>query len=101
MQKLKYLGLPVYMNSQNYYFPSLSVVDFRSNYELLTSPTPEGAGPLENFARLLPVIGLAVRRNYPEVTDGNLAEWLDLTTFKAAIQAVMVVSGIEPVSEGE
>jgi hypothetical protein len=101
MQKLKYLGVPVYMNGQNYYVPSLSTKDFRLNYELLTTPLAENASPVDGFERILPVIGLAVRRNYPEVTDENLADWLDLTTFPAMIQAVQGASGVVPVPEGE
>jgi hypothetical protein len=100
-QKLKYLGVPVFMNGQNYYVPSLSTIDFRSNYGLLTSAPPEGSSPTESFERLIPVIGLAVRRNYPDVTDDNLEEWLDLTTFPTIIRAVQGASGLEPVSEGE
>jgi hypothetical protein len=101
MQKLKYLGVPIFMNNQNYYIPSLSIVDFRANYEMLTAPPAEDASPFESFDRFMPVIGLAIRRNYPEITDENLAEWLDMTTFQMALEAVRGVSGIVPVSEGE
>jgi hypothetical protein len=99
--KLKFLGIPVYMNGQNYYIPSLSTRDFRANYEALTAATPEGAGPFESFDRFTPIIGVAIRRNYPEVTDEQLADWLDLNTFPEAIKALQAASGIVPVSEGE
>lgn len=99
--KLKYVGVPVYMNGQNYYIPSLSTSQFRQNYELLSTPLPEGSNALDNFNRFIPVIGLAIRRNYPEVADQDLEEWLDLTTFTLAIKAVQSASGMTPVSEGE
>ena len=99
--KLNFLGVPVYLNGRNYYVPSLSTLDFRANYDVLTAAPAEGASPLESFDRLIPIIGLATRRNYPEVTDADLAGWLDLTTFKLAVRAVQGASGLEPVAEGE
>lgn len=100
-QKLKYPGVPVYMNGQNYYIPSLSTRDFKTNYEALTTPLPEGSTALDSFSRYIPIILLAVQRNYPEVTQENLEEWLDLYTFREAIKAVQNASGMTPVSEGE
>jgi hypothetical protein len=101
MQKLKYLGVPIFMNGQNYYLPSLSTKDFRANYYVLTAPVPEDAGPFASFDRFLPIILLALNRNYPDVIAEQLADWLDLHTFKLAVSAVQDASGIEPVAEGE
>ncbi len=100
-QKLKYLGVPVYMNGQNYYIPSLSTRDFREHYDAMVSPAAEDARPEANFDRYLPIIGLAIRRNYPDVTDAMLADWLDLHTFGLAVRAVQNASGLQPVPEGE
>ena len=99
--KLNYLGVPVYMNGQNYFIPSLSTQDFRANYEALTTKPAEDAGPFEAFDRLLPSIGLALRRNYPDVTDTQLSDLLDLHTFQLAAKAVQNASGLTPVAEGE
>jgi hypothetical protein len=100
--KLKYLGVPVFFNGQNYYIPSLGYQDFKQNYEFLTS-TPDVDGPklFEYFDTLVPIIGKAIRRNYPEVTDEQLTDWLDMTTLPLATKAVQAASGITPVSEGE
>jgi len=100
-QKLKFLGVPLYLNGQNYYIPSLSTRDFRANQETLVAPFPEGAAPGDSFDRYIPIILLALNRNYPEVTRENLEEWLDLYTFRQAIATVQGASGIVPVSEGE
>jgi hypothetical protein len=35
------------------------------------------------------------------VTDEQLEEWLDLTTYPLAIRAVQSASGLAPVAEGE
>lgn len=99
--KLKYPGVPVYMNGQNYYIPSLSTRDFRANYETLTAPATGDGGMVEAFDRYVPIILLAVNRNYPEITKEQLEDWLDIYTFKLAIGAVQNASGMTPVTEGE
>lgn len=99
-QQLKFLGVPVFMNGQNYYIPSLSTRQFRENEENLTKVI-EGETANQQFARLIPVVGLAFRRNYPEVTDDQLEDWLDLRTFKLAIRAMQDAAGVEAVSAGE
>jgi len=100
--KLKYLGVPVYLNGQNYYIPSLSYADFKANHDFLVSaPDVDGANLFDYFDKLVPIIGSAIRRNYAEVTDEQLTEWLDMTTLPMAAKAVQSASGITPVSEGE
>ena|ERR1700744_1243715 len=99
-QQLKYLGVPIFMNGKNYYMPSLSTRDFRAHEQSLLKNI-EGETVSQQFERFIPIIGLAVRRNYPEVTDEMLEEWLDMHTFKLAIKIMQDVSGVVPVSEGE
>ena len=99
--KLNFPGVPVYMNGQNYYIPSLSTRDFRASYETLTAEPAADASPLEGFERFIPIIGLAARRNYPDLTDEQLGDWLDLYTFPLAVKAVQSASGMTPVTEGE
>lgn len=99
--KLNYPGVPVYMNGRNYYIPSLSTRDFRANYAALTSRSDGATDPGETFDQYIPIIGLAVRRNYADVTNDQLADWLDLYTFKQALEAVQNASGMTPVNEGE
>jgi hypothetical protein len=101
LEKLKYLGVPVHLNGQNYYIPSLSTRDFRAHYAELSAPVKEGEEPGEAFDRFIPVIGKAIRRNYPDVTDEQLGEWLDLYTFGQAMKAVQAASGLTPVAAGE
>jgi hypothetical protein len=90
------------MNGQNYYIPSLSFADFKANHELLSTGTVEGADQVTSyFEKLVPVIGMAIRRNYPDVTDWQLAELLDMTTVVLCLKAIQNASGMTPVSEGE
>lgn len=101
--KLNYLGVPVWINGRNYYMPSLSYQDFKANCEFL-SAVPElktGAQMVEYFDKVIPIVGLAMRRNYPDFADAELAAQLDLTTLNIAVAAVQNASGMKPVSEGE
>ena len=101
-QKLKFPGAPVYFNGQNYIVPSLAFQDFKESYDFLTAvPDVDGSKIFEYFEALVPIIGKAVRRNYPEVTDADLAGWLDMNTLPLAVKAVQAASGMTPVSEGE
>lgn len=98
--KLNYLGVPVYMAGKNYYIPSLSYPDFKANYEFLASkPDLEGPKILEYFDKLVPIIGMAIRRNYPEIEDWQLGAMLDITTLHLGMSAVQNASGLKPVSE--
>jgi hypothetical protein len=99
--KLKFPGIAVHMNGQNYYIPSLSTLDMRTVYDRLMTPLPENASILDTIDKFLPLIGRAVRRNYPDVTDEQLADWLDMNTIPHAIQALTNASGLTAVSEGE
>lgn len=98
--QLKFLGVAVYMNGQNYYIPSLSTRDYKRFEPVLTEPI-DREKPLDTFEKYLPIIGAAMRRNYPDVTDDMLGEWLDLRTFNLAMQAVHAASGMTAVSSGE
>lgn len=100
-ENLRYAGVPVYMNGRNYFIPSLSTKDFRANYDALSASPAEGGHPNEMFSQYIPIIGLALRRNYPDITDEQLEDMLDLRTFRLAIRAVQDASGMEPVTQGE
>jgi len=100
-QKLKFLGVPVYLNGQNYYVPSLSTRDFKLNYEKLTTELPADTTFPQLFDHYAPIILLAVNRNYPDFTLEQLDEWSDSNTLKQLIAAVQGASRMTPVAEGE
>jgi hypothetical protein len=98
--KLRYPGAPVYFNGQYYYIPSLSTRDFRANADKIANASEE-ATVIETWDQYIPIIGLAIRRNYPEMSDELLEEHLDVYTFNKAYRACLNASGTEPVNEGE
>lgn len=99
----KFRGVPVYFNGQEYIIPPLSVRQFRDSLELLTEPVGEvnSYNVRERMMRFVPVIGMALRRNYPEITDDNLLDWLDLNTFATVAVAVRTASGMKAAKPGE
>jgi len=101
LQKMRFLGVPIYMNGKNYIVPSLTLRDYRANHEALNAPIPEGASILTFSDTFVPIIGVAIRRNYSDVTDEQLADWLTVETLPMAIKAVQGASGLTLVSEGE
>ena len=107
MQKLNFPGVPVYMNGRNYYMPSLSMRQFRENEAALKSLPEHGEDESEiDYAvrvqnAILPVVLLAIQRNYPDMTEDNLLDWLDNSTLMQAWRATQNASGMTPVSEGE
>jgi hypothetical protein len=99
--KLKFPGVPVYMNGQNYYIPSLSLIDFKELSEILAARAGSNTPAVEIHDRDTPYILKAINRNYPEVTEDELRGWLDVFTFNEAAKAMLAASGVTPVVEGE
>lgn len=95
MDQVRFKGVPFFMNGREYIVPSLSLKQVQENDALLSqtfeAKDAEGAKKLMEF--YVPVVGMALRRNYPEVTDDQLLEWLDLGTFGEAIRIVQSASG--------
>jgi len=104
MPLVPFKGVPLYLNSQKYLVPSLSYAQMKENYDVLSSKDFEHITD-ENFQRFfdtfLPIVGIAIRRNYPEVTDELLGGWLDLNTFAEAVSAVKGASGLQVIEPGE
>lgn len=101
--EVKYRGVPLFMDGKTYYLPSLSVVQFRESYDALVEPVSgEGKEAISRlYDRLIPIIGKALRRNHPEVTDAQLEAMLDLSTFPRALQIVQSASGLKESKPGE
>lgn len=118
--QLKYRGVPVFIAGRELIVPSLSVRQFNEHMALLMDPGVSqdellaaiSAGDQdkitelrhkieERMNRLVPVVGLAIRRNYPEITDEELFDILDLDSFAEVLRAVQSASGMKRVKPGE
>ena len=100
-QKPKFEGVPVWMDGQEWTIPPLSVRQFRAHYTTLldTDVTPENWQ--EKVESRLPILLAAVQRNYPDVTEEQLLDMLDLKTFNVAMQAIANASGLRAAKPGE
>lgn len=100
-QKLNFRGVPVHMNGQNYYIPSLSTRQYIEQQAFLAAGVPDDTPPEKVVTWFYPLVLMAVQRNYPDVTMDNLLDWLDVNSAQEAVKAVTSQSKIEAVTEGE
>jgi hypothetical protein len=102
-EETKYRGIAIFLGSREYVVPALSVRHYRDHFDLLIEPvgkvTP--ANFSEKIDKFLPIIGMALRRNYPDLTDEELLDALDLVTFFEALRAVQKASGMTEAKPGE
>ena len=103
MQDVKYRGKAVFFNGQDYIVPALGVLQFEDNYDKLTrtEPVTDQESVKRQFATFIPIIGMAIRRNYPAMSDDELKVHLDLSTFKECLRAVQNLSGLKEGEPGE
>lgn len=101
MQKLNFRGVPIHMNGQNYYIPSLSTRQYQEQQAFLTAGIPEDTPQEKVVTWFFPIILMAIQRNYPEVTLENLLDWLDANSVELAVKAVTGQSKLEAVNQGE
>ena len=99
----QYLGVPLFFAGKTWLIPSLSVMQFQTNYDLLASPLTGDSKEalIERFKTYIPLIGSALRRNYPDLKDTDLYEHLDMHTFSLALRAIQNASGMKVVKPGE
>lgn len=99
----KYRGVAIYFDGQERIVPPLSVRQFRDHLELLTEPVGEVSptNAVDRMTKFIPVIGMALRRNYPDLSDDYLLDALDLKTFVEALLAVQTASGMKVGKPGE
>jgi hypothetical protein len=103
MANEKFPGVPMVLDGARYLIPSLSLRQLHDNYELIAAPidTVTNENLQTYFVKYLPVIHLAIGRNYSDITEENLQDWLGITTFSTALAIVKGVSGLQEVSPGE
>lgn len=95
----KYHGTPVWIGGRRLVIPSLSVKQFQDHYDALRNPLiGEDKTTVDaRFAIYIPIIGLALRRNYPDIGDEWLWSEFDLFSFPLALRATQASAGMEGV----
>ncbi|MDP9267258.1 MAG: hypothetical protein M3P27_02900 [Acidobacteriota bacterium] len=97
MEQAKYEGEKVFMDGRDWVVPSLGVYDFKQNYSNLVdyekSINVENAG--DKIFEVAPILYLAFKRNYPEITLEKFIDMVDLAAFQKIYQAVLARSGMK------
>lgn len=99
--KPKYEGVSIYMDGREWVIPTLSVRQFRQHYKLLLDTDVTVENWQDKVAERIPLILAAMSRNYPEVTEEQLLDMLDLRSFNAVLLAISNASGIRRAQPGE
>jgi hypothetical protein len=91
MAKVKYAGVPI----NDLIVPALSIGQAEEFDDLISTVAPLTDPPEKRTAyakRLLPLVAAAVRRNYPDMTDPQIADALDFDTFNFAVRAALAIN---------
>jgi hypothetical protein len=86
MAKVKYAGTPI----NDLIVPALSIGQAEEFDQLIVAVKPaEGELRTAYAKRLLPLVATAIKRNYPEMTETQIADDLDFNSFNAAVRAAL------------
>jgi len=91
MARVKYAGVPV----NDLIVPALSIGQAEEYDALVANVVPFAEPPESRTSyakRLLPLVAAAVRRNYPEMTDEQVASDLDFDSFNVALKAALAIN---------
>lgn len=106
MIKSNVAGIVLVFNGREVIVPGLSLSQVRQNRPLLSSfieaeklaaENPDSA--LDSFSTITTVVQLALSRNYPDVTEAEVENSLDLNNVKEWVAAVMGQSGFRVTRE--
>jgi hypothetical protein len=63
---------------------------------------PDGVVAFEMLPKMIPLIGAAIRRNNPEVTDDDVTDLVDMGNYTAVFRAILAVNELNrPLGEGK
>jgi hypothetical protein len=102
---LKHYGTAIFMDGREWIVPALGVRQAREHLGQLIKfaasidNTPEGFNKMVD--EVVPILHMAFQRNYPEMTQDQLLDILDMRTFFDVMKAVMAQSGVTQAAPGE
>jgi hypothetical protein len=89
------------MDGREWIIPALSLRQFRQYYKMLLDTNVTAETFQEYLMERLPVVLGAIQRNYPELTEEQLLDMVDLRTFVSIVKAIGTVSGMHAATPGE
>ena len=99
--KPKYDGVRVWMNGKEWIVPALSLSQFRRHHCTLTNTDLKPQDWQEPISSRIPIILEAIQRNYPEMTEQQLLDMIDLRTYRTIFDAIIHASGLRAALPGE
>ena len=97
-------GVVVKMGTRDWVIPPLTLGQLRRlapDLGRMTSLSAPATFDAETVAAIVRIVGTALRRNHPEVTDEALEEILDLGNVSDVLSAVLAGSGLRRATPGE
>lgn len=105
MAIVKVKGIPIQFAGKEYVIPPLSLGALEQLQERIAGFTGDIRSK-EQVATVLDAAHAALKRNYPDVTREDVADWIDVANMADVFEAVMDISGLkrkslEAVQQGE
>lgn len=98
-------GTTVTIGERKYLCPPLNFAALKKHKPFLMRAMKGGIDPLsvseDDFDVMFDLVYLALKRNYPDLTEDALAAGLDFANIQEAFPALMKTSGFEEKIEGE
>lgn len=95
--QVEYPGVPFQIGRRTFIVSSLSLAQAKQNHDLL-SRVLDNANPYDLIDEYLPLVGAALRRNYPDVANDQLLDQLDMLQFVELCKIVQFASGYKRVT---
>jgi hypothetical protein len=89
-------GVEIKMGDRTYTVPPLNFRQLKKYSADLArfSTITNGGNPYDGMTLAVPVITAAIQRNYPDVTEDEVSDMIDMGNYRRVLEAVMGVSGI-------
>ena len=97
----KFAGEPVVLGGVTYVMAPLtlrSLKDLASTIAMVTDQV-KMTDPLEKLDAVATIVHASLSRNYPEMTQEELLDLLDMVNIPIVIRAIMGISGLVPITE--
>ncbi len=88
-------GVEVELGGENRIVPPLSFGDIKRILPKLKNVDINGTISDEMIDTITDAVASALRRNYPTITNEDVAGWLDLSNFQQVFEAIMKTTGLE------
>ncbi len=92
----RFAGVDVEIGGRSYCVPPLSLGALERFWPFVQSlgNGSAAASPMELLAKTAELVHQALKRNYPELTEDDVKEMLDIKNFRQVLDSVLTASGL-------